>query len=461
MTMDSVLFNHFTCRVKGRRRRSPRSVLLMLSYRLSIICYILAIIKYNLFILYSMHVALKRKPAITHPSCHLVPGKNKANNILFTKKLISSLIICNLLLFVLPLLLSGDVQPNPGPDSFTESVSLANSNSLASVGNINILHLNIQSVLPKLDILETEMQNYDILVFTETWLSPQINNDDILITNFNRPYRKDSLGRLGSGVAIYTRVGISSVERTDLLYNDLEAVCIEITLQSHKILLCGYYRPPNSVNNYWDLIEQSLDNLTTIPISDVIILGDFNCDMLGTTSANRINQPASSYNLHQLIKEPIHYTEHSSPLIDIILVSKPKNILYSDVISPCIPDLIRYHCPTVCILKYIKPTKRCFKRNIWVYEKGDYNKYRQLLTEVNWNRILFKEDLNDIVNEFTDTIMKAAKSSIPNKTVLIRPNEPNWINSSIKRHIRQRKRLYKIAKRINNEQIWIKFRLKQ
>ena len=163
--MDSVLFNHFTCHVKGRRRRSPRSVLLMLSYRLSIICFILAIIKYNLFILYSMHAALKRKPAITYPSCHLVPGKNKANNKLFTKKLISSLIICNLLLFLLLLLLSGDVHPNPGPDSYTESVSLSNSNSLASVGNINILHLNIQSILPKLDILEAEMQNYDILVF--------------------------------------------------------------------------------------------------------------------------------------------------------------------------------------------------------------------------------------------------------------------------------------------------------
>ena len=104
--------------------------------------------------------------------------------------------------------------------------------------------------------------------------------------------------------------------------------------------------------------------------------------MLGTTSANRINQLASSYNLHQLIKEPTHYTEHSSSEIDIILVSKPKNILYSDVISHFIPDLIRYHCPTVCILKYIKPTQRCFKRNIWVYEKGDYNKCRQLLTEV-------------------------------------------------------------------------------
>ena len=52
------------------------------------------------------------------------------------------------------------------------------------------------------------MQSYDILVFTETGLSPQISNDDILITNFNRSYRKDHVGRQGGGVVIYTRVGI-------------------------------------------------------------------------------------------------------------------------------------------------------------------------------------------------------------------------------------------------------------
>ena len=128
-------------------------------------------------------------------------------------------------------------------------------------------------------------------------------------------------------------------------------------------------------------------------------------------------------------------------------MSKPNNILYSDVISPFIPDLIRYHCPTIYILKSIKPTNRCFKQNIWVYDKGDYIANRSRLEPH-----IFKEDLNDIVNEFTDTIIKVAKSFIPNKTVLIRPNEPNWTNSSIKRHIRQRKRLYIIAKRINNEQ---------
>ena len=42
-----------------------------------------------------------------------------------------------------------------------------------------------------MDLLEVEVQNYDILVFTETWLSPQISNDNLLLENFDSPYRQD------------------------------------------------------------------------------------------------------------------------------------------------------------------------------------------------------------------------------------------------------------------------------
>ena len=96
------------------------------------------------------------------------------------------ILVCNRLFFLLVLLLPGDVHPNPGPDPFTEFVSLSKSNSLVSIGNINMLDVNIESILPRLEILEAEMQSYDSLAFTETLLSPQIYNDDILITNSNR-----------------------------------------------------------------------------------------------------------------------------------------------------------------------------------------------------------------------------------------------------------------------------------
>ena len=61
----------------------------------------------------------------------------------------------------------------------------------------------------------------------------------------------------------------------------------------------------------------------------------------------------------------------------------------------------------------------------------------------------------------TEQIINAAKESIPNMTVTIRPNEPEWINANIKAAIRQRKRLFKKAKRFNTANAWNKFKIKR
>ncbi len=78
------------------------------------------------------------------------------------------------------------------------------------------MHLNIQSIKPKLDILEIEAQPYDILIFTETWLTPAIHDTDLHITSFSPPFRCDRADRLGGGVAIYTREGLHATKRSDL-----------------------------------------------------------------------------------------------------------------------------------------------------------------------------------------------------------------------------------------------------
>ena len=68
-----------------------------------------------------------------------------------------------------------------------------------------------------MDLLEVEVQNYDILVFIETWLSTQISNDDLLLENFDPPYRQDRHTSVGGGVAIYIASWIPSCKCNDIL----------------------------------------------------------------------------------------------------------------------------------------------------------------------------------------------------------------------------------------------------
>ncbi len=69
----------------------------------------------------------------------------------------------------------------------------------------------------------------------------------------------------------------------------------------------------------------------------------------------------SSYNANQLINEPTHFTENSSSLIDLVIVKDNRQVITSFVAEPFIPDLIRYHCPVVAILKLNKPKVRAYK----------------------------------------------------------------------------------------------------
>ena len=69
---------------------------------------------------------------------------------------------------------------------------------------------------------------------------------------------------------------------------------------------------------------------------------------------NKMQNLILSYDLCQLIDEQTHFTENSSTLIELALVNNPSNVLFSDVISPIVPNLVRFHCPILVTLKFRK-----------------------------------------------------------------------------------------------------------
>lgn len=89
-----------------------------------------------------------------------------------------------------------------------------------------------------MDRLAVELQSYDATIFTETWLSPNVLDDDLLIPNFDPLYSRDRPDRPDCGVAIYIESGLSFQRRVDLIHNIVEGLSIEIYVRYHKYLLC-------------------------------------------------------------------------------------------------------------------------------------------------------------------------------------------------------------------------------
>ena len=108
-------------------------------------------------------------------------------NILLCRNIILLIFVANIMLWSLSLL-CGDVETNPGSDSV--EISTVSSSNLSDTSfellsnHLSILHLNIQSLIPKLDIIRSEAKAYDVLVLSESWLTLRIDSSDIHIEHF-------------------------------------------------------------------------------------------------------------------------------------------------------------------------------------------------------------------------------------------------------------------------------------
>ena len=96
-------------------------------------------------------------------------------------------------------------------------------------------------------------------------------------------------------------------------------------------------------------------------------------------------------------------------------------------------------------------------RHIWRYDLGDYNLLRQKASIFDWDS-LQDDDINKYAKRLSATINAIAGECIPNKQIRVKPFEPQWLTSSIKRHIRKRKRAFKKVKNTNLNDHWAKLK---
>ena len=162
-------------------------------------------------------------------------------------------------IFILFLLRSNDIQLNPGP---------LNSSTLKSCS------LNARSIVNKRTELQAMVatKELDIIAITETWLNPEIMDQEILSSDYNI-YRRDRLGK-GGGVLLALRDNICCYRRCDL-ETDCEILWCEVHLNpcsSYFIGVC--YRSPSSDMAYLNKLVQSLEKFP--PSSNILSLGEFN-----------------------------------------------------------------------------------------------------------------------------------------------------------------------------------------
>ena len=180
-----TLFNNFV----SAKRSSLAAVITTYSHtrKFSLLPHILFMfLHYNSTHSLSLHLAQQKNAVIaakvSKHHCHRYVANVKAfkTNIIFTCTAIGSLLRTAIIMSLSHLLMqSGDVHPNPGQASASSSSLSADSSCSSSLSilesislsrHLSFVQYNVQSILSKLNILYTELHDFDTLhvAFSET-----------------------------------------------------------------------------------------------------------------------------------------------------------------------------------------------------------------------------------------------------------------------------------------------------
>jgi hypothetical protein len=312
--------------------------------------------------------------------------------------------------------------------------------------NLSCFHLNCQRLSPKTTILQAFFNslsfNFDIISFTETWLSPDNAN---LFANIFPGYsffHTSRTVREGGGVAAFIHNTLNAYSLDIPQYNTFEHLTLHITSSNTvDIILVVLYRPPNTpVNqflldfeNFFEHIQKHVKSGTQL-----LLAGDYNIDLLhfNESSVNDFLCTIYSHAMYPCITLPTRITEHSATIIDNILLNK------SHVLSGILTVNISDHLPIFTFSSLIK--QKVLSHNTKIYKKHvNINKLRHDLQHINWPNFITK-DVDSAYNYFLRELQIRidVNTKIEIKTNTLKYKQP-WITNGILNSCHTKNKLYK------------------
>ena len=211
--------------------------------------------------------------------------------------------------------------------------------------------MNTRSLYPKIDEIRciVDKNNFDIFCVSETLLHQYIKDDEIYIPRYNI-FRKDRTTGIRGGVCIYVKDTMQVNLRDDIMFDNVEAIWVQIGQGDTKYLVSCIYMPPSATLEYYERIVDMFEcaRMTEYP---VISLGDLNFNYIldETLSINPIHYIETAYDMYHLIDQPTRVDDKTSSVLDVILTSHSAINRKSAVLKYTLSD---HHLHSYGIWKY-------------------------------------------------------------------------------------------------------------
>ena len=303
---------------------------------------------------------------------------------------------------------------------------------------VSVVFNNIDGNASNFDHFVADLSQYrerfDVIAVAETNVSAE-HKDLYQIRNYSSEYNSKAYGKnKGSGLAIYisNEYQFTRIEKFCRQTANIEALFVELTNCEVPQIVGVIYRPPSG--NLPEACKELEALMKILPCDNVTVTGDFNIDLLSTSSDSaEFEQIIYSNNLIPLISIATHEKPGcKATLIDNILVNSTENILKSGVLE----SMVSHHKPIFAFLSCKKKSRNNLASPNFKYDYCETN-MQSFLSEI-YNEVFlvahqFDENgFEKFVSKVNEKIESNFKTEIStqNKSKRNRLMNP-WITSGI------------------------------
>ncbi len=355
---------------------------------------------------------------------------------------------------------SNDVEKNPGPTNNTDvPIHICHSNVRSLVADLGSNYRRLGNKPPKVVEIETlcHDNNINIMAITESWCKNTDTDNLIEINGLPKIFRRDRDDRIGGGIVVYASNDINIERLVDIEPENSEIMCFQVQLPNRInkfIFLSVCYRP-----NDHDIINFASDYLGLIEHTNgkgyynFLSIGDFNTKNSEWCVSDISNMDGRIFKAfldsnghHQMVNFPTRFDVNNNrhSCLDYIITNE-KNFISN--ISSYGSVANSDHIPISFNINSRIPKLKCFTRNVWNFKRGNFDRLNEKLAAYNWNTLFDSDDINNIVDKWTDIFLKMAKECIPYLQITVRPSDLPYMNTALRSKIRKRDRLFRQWKR--------------
>lgn len=352
--------------------------------------------------------------------------------------------------------------------------------------NMSIYYQNVRGLRTKCVNLFNNVLNvnYDIILFTETWLQGDILDGELCDARYD-VFRCDrNLGlrgkSTGGGVMILARKELEVDVLNEWSSDSAESLCVRvpahsITSQSDLFIVLVYTPPYVSTDHqgFTNRIDNIINNISKLTDKhsncNYLVTGDFNFPCIHWEKDECIILKQGKVDLQICaenfvdnlnffgLKQYNQILNVKNRILDLCLGNFDLIVTRTQPLSK--EDM--YHPSILINTMDLKCKQFKEKQNSrFNFYKGNYELTNTYLSNINWADILSHDDINEDVSSFNNILHECWTLFIPlSKRSIARSRYPIWYSRDLIKLIERKNKIHKKWKRYNNPRDYDQFSL--